>query len=312
MRSNFLSVLLCCLSVVLFTNAHAQSKEQCLSMLNQKAKEIVGQIKIVNSSRFVVDDAYFTMKNNEVTIFFKSGKDEYYYYFSPQDIDEIEDGNANASSPVGTIKIILEEDLGRREADLKKSSVAPYYNDIVYFNYLKKDPKNFGQIQKLLLKLQELTTEEPTKTSMAHLLDEHITESEIWTSAKSVSYTYEPLSEYYSGCSLKFFYKMEKVTLSTTVDDLFLAVIPMDNIDELMLDKKAARPASYWLKSGKSGFQIYKFDTKEKNYVYYGEQEKVPLFVEDSKGVDHDHFVNIIETAMKNCGGGKLKVRVND
>ncbi len=281
-------------------------------MLNEKAKEIIGQIKIVNSNRFVVDDAYFTMKNDEVTIFFKSGKDEYYYYFSPQHIDEVEDGNVNASSPIGIIKIVLEDELGRREADLKKSTATPYYNDIVYFNYLKKDPKNFGHIQKLLLKLKELTTEVPTKNSVQHLLDDHISESDMWTSAKSVSYTYEGLLQYYSGCSLKLFYEMEKVTLSSTVKELFLAVIPMENIDVLLLDKKNARPASYWLLSAKTGFAVYKFDTKEKNYTYYGEQEKVPLFVEDSKGVDHNHFVNIIETAIKNCGGGKLKVRIND
>lgn len=281
-------------------------------MLNQKAKEIIGQIKITSSSRFVVDDANFTMKNDEVTIFFKSGKDEYYYYFSPQDIDEVEDGNAMTGSPVGTIRINLDSDLGRREADIKKSTVRPYYNDIVYFNYLKKDPKNFGQIQKLLLKLKELTTELPSKTSVQHLLDDHLYLEDIWTSAKSVSYTYNLDDVYYSGCSLKLFYTMEKVSLSTTVSDDFLAVIPMDNIDELILDTKAARPASYWLTSGKSGFQIYKYNKKEEQFDYYGEQEKVPLFVEDSKGKDHQHYINIIETAMKNCDGGKLKVRIND
>ncbi|HSC53464.1 MAG TPA: hypothetical protein VLC98_07590 [Phnomibacter sp.] len=312
MRNKNLSGFLIGMFLLVCTQAIAQSQEQCAAAIGNKTREIIGQIKVKSSdNRFIVDDANFTMVNNQATILFKSGKDEFYYNFSPADIVEMKDGKLDATSPVGVIVIKLKDYIGQSVNDYRKGDTKVSYTNYVYLNYLKKDPKNYTQLQKLLWRLKELTEASENENGLKQVIKNYMTYSDFWTSAKNESYTYSLLDAYYSGNSLKYFYKLERVTLSSTKTDKYMVVVPLANVEALVLNKKNARPASYWLESGKNGFEVFVYNSKDESYVSYNSQTKMPAFTEMLSGSGHAEFTRAFEDAARSAGG-KLKVRVAD
>jgi hypothetical protein len=261
--------------------AKAQTKEQCIRFLQAKAAEIKDQIKIRNNSRFVVEESSFSMENNRVELLFQTNDGITITNFCPADIDRVESGNITASSPVGVLVI-----------------------------YFESQPKNEEQIKKILLRLKELVEEETDKTPILEAFGDNGTVEPIWQSIKPNSYTYELTDLYYGGGELKLYYSMEEVTLKSTSKSDYAIIIPMTEVDEVILDKRNARPASVWLKSGKDNFRIFKKDAKGEKYVFEKATDYTPLFIKYSSDIDQLALEMDIEDTKKACGGGKIKTRV--
>lgn len=290
--------------------AKAQTKEQCIRFLQAKAEEIKDQIKIRNNSRFVVEESSFSMENNRVELLFQSNSGMTITNFCPADIDRVESGNITASSPVGVLVIHFKSQLAESQYKERKREDKPTLEKVAYFNYLQKDPKNEEQIKKMLLRLKELVEEETDKAPLLEALGDNATAEPIWQSIKPNSYTYELTDLYYGGGELKLYYSMEEVTLKSTSKSDYAIIIPMTEVDEVILDKRNAKPASVWLKSGKDNFRIFKKDAKGEKYVFEKATDYTPLFVKYSNDIDQLALEMDIEDTKKACGGGKIKTRV--
>ncbi len=304
------SILTLLLVGSLSTTVQAQTKDQCIKFLQDKADEIVGQIKILGTSRYLVEESSLSMKNGLINLQFKSSGGENISEFCPLDIDSIAVGNIDKSSPVGTLRICMIAEMARSQEKIGKELKKPEYSSIAYFNFLQKDPKNAVQIKKVLLRLQEIIEAENLKTPITEALDEYTSEKSFWYSNKPNSTTYELETGIYSGGQLMFYFSMEEVTMASTTNGRYLAVVPMEDIDEVILDKKNARPASLLLKSGRKEFMVYRLDAKLKKYTFYKEAEILPMFVPFTTEIGLLDLELSIEDTKKQCGGGKIKSKV--
>lgn len=290
--------------------AQAQTKEQCLRFLQAKAAEIKDQIKLRNNARILVEDASLSMNNNLVEILFENDGNTSITRFCPADIEKVESGNISKSSPVAVLVIHFEAPLAESQYNEKKREGKPVLTKVAYFNYLQKDPKNEEQIKKVLMRLQELVEEENNKAPIMDALGDQATLAPLWLSVKPNSYTYELDDIFYGGGELKFFYSMEEVTLKSTTKSEYVIVIPMAEVDEVIVDRRNAKPASVWVKSGKDNFRIFKKDAKEEKYVFEKETDYSPLFVSFTNDINQLALELDIEDTKKACGGGKIKTRL--
>lgn len=306
----FFSLLTILLSFNLFSAVYAQSKEQCIRFLQEKAVEIKDQIKLINNSRFLVEDASFSMKNNMAEILFQSNDGETITRFCPADIEAVESGNIGKSSPVGTLVIKFESPVSESQYKAKKREDKPVLRKVAYFNFLQKDPKNEEQIKKVFMRLQSLVNEENSKAEIGDALLDYTSFDPFWLSVKPNSYTYEMDDFSYGGGELKLFYSMEEVTLKNTSKADYVVVIPMAEVDEVILDKKNAKPASVWLKTNKDNFRIFRKDPKEEKYVFEKGIDYAPLFVKFTNEIDQLDLEMDIEDTKKASGGGKIKTRL--
>lgn len=270
---NFRSPLLLAATLFIASFTKAQTIENCVALLSSKASEITGQIKILNGNRFLVRDANFNFKNGAASILWDTDKkNRTVTEFYPGEIDRVEIPDFNKSSPIGTIVIYF------KDAVVKSENLATEvrkYQQKSYFNYIQKDPKNAELIKSTLLQLKKLCTEKYPSTSLWNSFAFLASDQPVWTSKKSVSYTYKIKKIEYSGCSIRLLYNLEVVSLTGTTNDNYMAIVPLNNIEKIVYDAKASRPASYWVE-GDNDFEILKLNTAGE-YVQFGKQDRVLL-----------------------------------
>jgi len=289
---------------LLISAIKAQTIESCVAVLKNKASEIAGQIKILNGNRFIVKDGTFSFQNGMADILWDSDKkNRLNTRFYPGDIDKIEIPKANEASPIGVIVIYFNEAVVKSTNLVTETSK---YQKKAYFNFLQKDPKNAELIKNNLLQLKKFCMERYPSTVVWNSLLFLGTDQSVWTSKKSISYTYKIKKIDYSGCAIRLGYDLEVVSLTGTTNANYIAVIPTENIGKIVLDTKNSRPASYWIE-GDSDIEIYKKGSTDDEYLQHEKQERVPLSsVDAEKGESGIRLA--IEAALKEavkCGQTK-------
>jgi len=300
-RRNYLFLITTLLFV--FTTK-AQTIESCVAVLKSKATEIDGQIKILNGNRFIVKGGTFDFQNGMAQILWDSDKkNRLLTSFYPGDIDKIEIPKSNEASPIGVIVIYFTEAMVKSNNLVTETSK---YQKKAYFNFLQKDPKNAELIKNSLLQLKKLCVEKYPSTAVWNSLMFLGTDQSIWTSKKSVSYTYKIKKIDYSGCAIRLGYDLEIVSLTGTTNATYMAVIPTENIGKIVFDTKNSRPASYWIE-GDNDIEIYKKGTTEDEYLQQEKQERIPLTSVDAEKGEAG-IRQAIEAALKEaakCGQTK-------
>ncbi len=316
-RKIMFCMLLCMSFLSMNTKAQLPATiEDCVNILNAKAKDVAGVIKIMDKSRFVVDDNAVEMEKGILKIIFTVGKTQHYYAFDPADIFTVTDGNSITESPVGTIKINF---LSHRVAnynierdDIKESK----YVQTAYFNYLKKDRTSFETIKKTLDKLTEIRKGQETD-AVNHLLKQHLNNNpEFWVSGNKESTTFTLYKAFFSGQALHLFYDADKVTLSGNTKGSFLTIVPLQNIARLVLDKKSSKPGSFFLEANRDGFPLYKRGSTNASEYLLQEKttESVPLFIGTNllKSENDQLIIADMEKLLLEYGIKRLKVETRD
>ncbi len=271
---NFRSPLLLAVTFFIAFTTKAQTIESCVAILNSKASEIAGQIKILNGNRFLVRDANFGFKNGAASILWDiDKKNRSVSEFYPGEIDKVEIPDFNKSSPIGTIVIYFKDAVVKSE---NLATESRKYQQKAYFNYIQKDPKNAELIKNTLLQLKKLCIEKYPSTPLWNSFTFLASDQPVWTSKKSVSYTYKIKKIEYSACNIRLLYNLEVVSLTGTTNANYLAMVPLNNIEKIVYDSKASRPASYWVE-GDNDFEIFRQNTADGEYTQFGKQDRVPL-----------------------------------
>lgn len=298
---NFRNAWLLTVSLLIASTVKAQTIESCVTLLNSKATEIAGQIKILNGNRFIVRDASFSFKNGLANILWDSDKkNRSTVEFYPGEIEKIEVPKSDITSPIGTIVIYFTDPVVK---SLNLVTETAKYQRKAYFNFIQKDPKNAELIKNTLLQLKKLCIEKFPSTALWNSLAFLTSDQSIWTSKKSVSYTYKIKKVDYSGCNIRFSYNLEIVSLTSTLTANYLAVIPINNIGKIVYDTKNSKPASFWME-GDDEFEIFKQNASDEEYLFYGKQDRIPLAVTDSEKGEAA-LQSAIEAALKDaskCG----------
>lgn len=296
----------------LATFVSAQSKTELIKTLHAKAEEAVGIMKIVNGKRFIVDGAGVEYDGNLLKIIFEVDKERYYYEFNPAAISQVVDGTIDDKSSIGVITITLNDQLARYTEFEKKSQRKELYQKKVYFNYLKKDRDNYFIIKTALDKLAELCRKENEQRPIKGQMDFFTTKEEIWTSEKKESVNYKLTNQYILGCHLYLFYSITRVTLKGDINGNYLTVVPLSDIQELLLMKKNTRPESLFVEANRNGFLTYEITGNNASYTPTNYVEKIPLFVKNSNKTDTDKFIETLNRALSECRGDRVRLKTID
>ncbi len=294
---------------------HAQKlsnrKAAAISSLNKKAKEAVGNIRFFkNAKKLTIDDASFTATEMGVKIevvLNEPGfpKSTWTSEFNPINITAIEDVSFPDESPVGQIRITLDYKIGYRTSYNKKDGFEHSYEDQVSLNYLKIDKDNYDQIRAALLKLQDIYKEEENEPlkPLAKIMN---SSDEFWISTQGSSNTYELMRVYVTGCTMRLVYYLKSIGTAGDKTQIYITIIPFDNIDDIRLDKSKSKPNCILLQSGKKGFET--FELKDKKYVLSTAVKEIPLFIDVTYDWRRDDVLEMLKTQVRECGGGKIKL----
>lgn len=292
--------------------ASSQTKTELIKTLHAKAEEAIGIMKIVNGKRFIVDGAAVEYNGDLMRIAFEVDKEKYYYDFNPAAISQVAEGIIDDKSSIGVIVITLTDQLGKYTEYDKKSLKDERYQKKVYFNFLKKDKDNFYIIKTAFDKLAEICRKENELREFKKQVDFFITKDEIWTSEKKESVNYKLTSQYVLGCHLYLFYSVNRVTLKGDISGNYLTIVPLSNIQELLLMKKNTRPESLFMEADRNGFLTYEIKGSNAYFTPTNYVEKLPLFIKNSNRADTDKFIEVFNRALSECRGSKLRLKTID
>ena len=98
----------------------------------------------------------------------------------------------------------------------------------------------------------------------------------------------------------------------SNISGSYLTVIPLSNISDLLLMKKNTRPESLFLEADKNGFLTYESKGGTANYTPTDYVEKVPLFVKNSNRADTEKFIEVLNKALAECRGSRVRRKIVD
>lgn len=288
-------------------------KRTAISALDAKAKEANGNIRFYDSKKkriITVEDASITATENgikiEVTLVQDgSPKTTFTSEFNPADIAYIYDVDVPDESPVGQIKIILNNKIGYKTNYTRKGPVEQSYEENIFLNYLQVDDNNFLQIQSALFKLKETYAAEENEPlqPMAKVMN---TYKDFWVSAEGASNTYELKKVYVNGCTMRMIYNLKSISRSGDDNQMLLTIIPLGDIDDVRFDKNKSKPNCIILESGKKGFETYVL--RDKKYEPTRSVKEIPLFVDVTSDWKRNELMELLKVRVKECGGGKIKL----
>jgi len=311
----FFLILLVSLPFFVKAQKLSTNKTAAIKSLNEKAKEAVGNIRLFKDAkkRITIEEASFTATAMGVKITVVLGEVGDYNTtftseFDPTDIKDIVDQEVAKESPVGQLKINLDDHVGLKTWDHKKEGYHETYEDAVNLNYLKVDKKNFDEIKKALLNLKDIYEEESNESLMplASAMDRT---KEFWISSDGVSNTYELSSVSVTGCTMRIIYDLQSISAASSEGkQTYITVVPLDDIVDVRLDKSKSKPNCILLLSGKKGFATYAYKEKGKKFEPAKAVKELPLFIDVTYDYKRDYVMEMLKAQVKQCGGGKIKL----
>ncbi len=87
-------------------------------------------------------------------------------------------------------------------------------------------------------------------------------------------------------------------------------MVPLADIDAISFDKSKSKPNTIILKAGKYGFTTYTRKGIKEVYENKGVSpvSEIPLFIDVSDEAFRERIVELLQTHVKELGGGKLKL----
>ncbi|MDB5201757.1 MAG: hypothetical protein JWQ27_1166 [Ferruginibacter sp.] len=281
--------------------------------LDAKAKEAVDNIRFFDETgkKLIIASASVTPTEMGVQILVElqatNGNTTWTYDFRPQDISTITEVEVPSKSPVGQLKIQLKNKLCHKVSVFKKQ-VDDIFAEDIYFNFLQVDKKNAEQVRAALYKLREIYIAEEneplqaTTTAMKKYKD-------FWFSGKGTSKTYYLTNAYASGCSLYLFYNLQEINTSGEKKEYYLTIVPLDQIDEVNLDRAKSKPNCILMGAAKKGFSTYQQSGDK--YTLTKPVESLPMFLDVTPEGSYDPSGDVMDrfrTLVRNCDGKKLKL----
>jgi hypothetical protein len=286
------------------------NKRTAISALNEKAKEAIGNIRLWKSGKkVIIEEASITPSEMGVKITLvvaNSGSPNTTFTseFDPSYITEISDLDLAEESPVGQMSIMLHNEISFNTVFYKKDIDKSYRNEII-FSYLKVEKKNFKEIQSAFYKLKEIYINEDNEP-LRPLANTMNKTNDFWISSEGTSNTCRLVSVFVTGCKIHFEYSIKTISTNGKKEGIYLTIVPLSDIDDVLLDRNKSKPNCIMLQAGKKGFETYKYE--EEKYVPTAAVGQVPLFIDVSYDWRRDEIMEILKTQVKECGGGKIKL----
>ncbi len=286
------------------------AKRAAISSLNEKAKEAIGNIRLWSSGKkAIIEDASIIPSEMGVKITVivantGSSKTTFTSEFDPAYISEISNLDLAGESPVGQMSIILQNEISLSTVYFKKDIDKSYSNEIV-FNYLQVEKKNFKEIQSAFYKLKEIYINEDNEP-LRPLAKSMNKTNDFWISSEGTSNTFRLISVFVKGCKMHFEYNIKTISTSGKKEGTYLTIVPLSDIDDVLLDKNKSKPNCIMLQAGKKGFETYSYSKGE--YVPTTAVGQLPLFIDVTYDWRRDEIMEMLKTQVKECGGGKIKL----
>ena len=301
------------LVILLFaTSVRSQNTiEECVQALNKILQEANGQLKIFTDSRFIVDESSAKWVNNMLEISMRSDNELFVNRFDPAYVKSITINPQKNNSPVGTIRLELINFLSAASKYNKKSLAWERIDDEVYLNYLQVDEKAGKKIESLIEKIKSLQKSRQLSDPLVDLADEKMAMKNVWLSDNQSAYTFDFQFAAAAGCELWIKSDYKRVSKSGDESGTRIIVIPLEEIDRVVLERKVTKPASYLIELDKKKIKWYKYDSDKKLYVStYGYLDRIPLFIPvDFVDKDATMITDLLTRARKACGEGKVKFK---
>ncbi len=285
--------------------------EAAVAELNEKAKETHGVIRKFKNSKVTVQIHDNEVKVSDRGISIKVVLDQegfslntYTYDFDPAKINTVKEADMPDESPIGQISIKLWGEYSYNTNFMKKGSTTKKFESSVNFNFLKVDPKNKTRIIELFNTLKRLAlakTPPPIRTISSIMSSS----DDFWISRDGVSKTYSMKDVQVSNCEMRIYYTLKTMSKKGTFNYNYLTIVRLDEIADINLDTRS-RPNFIMLEAGRKGFENFSYVSSD-GYKEAGSVSEVPLFINQSN-FKVDAIIEYLNTAVKGCGGKKLKL----
>lgn len=297
-------------------NIDAQNSANALTILSKKMADVNDAILIYKSNvRTSISDQKITYQNGQVLISYTLNKENYYAQFQAENIMQVSDFSealCAPNSPIGIIRLYFDNHLVK-SWNTTKYGENPVYKEYFDFYFLQKDPDAFKSIDKQITELEPTNNVNYADTTIEHLYGKHI-ENEFWVKDKNASTTYNLDDVVYNNNMLYLYYREVIESVKSTSKRMYMAVIPLSNMEKILLDMEASKPAGVYLDPDVKGLELYWYIAYGDFYSFIkNKADQMPMFLKIATPGDKQHLQDYLNRAIKINGGKQiLKVKIQE
>jgi hypothetical protein len=308
-------VIVLALSGVSFV-LQAQSSTLALNILTKKLADVNDAILIYKSNaRATISDQKISFQNGQVLINYTFNKETYYAQFQAENImhaSNFSEALCVSNSPIGVIRLYFDNHLVK-SWNTSKNGENPIYRDYFDFYFLQKDPEAFKTIYKYISELQPSNSSSNRDTTLGHLYNKHL-HSEFWVKDKNASTTNFLDDVMYNNNLLYLYYREVTESIKSTTKRMYMTVIPLSNMEKIILDMEFSKPAGIYLDSDVKGLEHYWYVANGDYYSFLkNKADQIPMFLKIATPGDKQHLQDYLNRAIRINGGKQtLKAKIQE
>ena len=281
--------------------------------INQKLKEGVGNLWFYESERskkYTLEAISLSPSEMGVKLVLSHNTGSpnpniWTFEFRPEDISDIINIDMPNDSPLGLMRIRFERKLAFYSSYEKTEGDEVVIRDYVSLQYLKIDSKAFADLKKDFMKLSKIYKEK--RNERLYTLSSYMNDlKKFWISGNGSSSTYEFHGAVVAGGSIYYQYYLSAISKTGESRGSYITVVPLKDIEEILLDKSKSKPNTIQLIAGKKGFATYQLDGSIYNST--SAVRSLPLFIDVTDENRRDHVIELLTTHAKELGGRKLSL----